>query len=436
MSEQPPNMRWATFLLILTGVFLSACAVLIGRDTGPFALWVGTVIATSVVGGFLILLTVWTGRGSRPGRRWLFLVILAGLAMRLAVIPADRELSDDAARYHWDGKVLAHGMNPFQYAPDQPAVAHLKTHAIDERINHPWNRTCYPPLAQFLFAVGYLMSPGRLVGLQFLFLLAELTTWLLLAAELHRRRLSAVWLLPAIWGPLMFFQGYLPGHLDVLNLPLVTLFILAVIKKQSGLAGLFLALACLIKPLPLLFLPAAMRELGPRKSIKLGMIFGGVVALSYLPFLGAGWNLFSSTWLMATDWSFNGSLGAVLESLFPQRQAHFISGILTGLLVVVGTWRGRDFLARALLAQTAFIAFTFTLFPWYLIGMIPLLVLRPDPALLALTCLVPLADQVVIGHQLRGVWAPTLWARLCQYIPFYGILIAGWRRRWGMFCPR
>jgi alpha-1,6-mannosyltransferase len=435
MSGQPVTSPRAAFLLYLTGFFLLGSAVLVGQDTGTVSQWVGTIMVASVLGGFMVLLTVWTWRNARPGKRWLLFVILAGLGMRLAVMPAGRELSDDAARYHWDGKVLAHGINPFLHAPDNPAVAHLKTQAIDDRINHPWNRTCYPPLAQAVFTAGYLMSPGRLIGLQILFLVAELATWLLLARELSRRKKSAVWLLPAIWGPLIFFQGYLPGHLDLLNLPLVTLFILAVMKKQAGRAGLYLALACLVKPLPLLFMPAAIRELGPRGSMKLGLGLAGVLAVAYLPFLGAGRDLFGSTWLMATDWSFNGSLGALLEVVFPQRQAHLLSGLMTGLLVMAGAWRGRDFLSRALLAQTAFIAFTFTLFPWYLIGMIPLLVLRPDPSLLTLCCLAPVSDQVVIGHQLHRTWQPAWWTRPVQYVPFFGLLLAGWRKRWGMFRP-
>ncbi len=436
MSGISRKLRPAIPLIVLTGLFLLISAIMIGQDTGSFSLWTGMTIFTSVIGGLLVLLTTWMWRGARPGNRWLAIVILAGLCMRLAVMPADRELSDDAARYHWDGKVLAHGINPYLFAPDQPAVAHLKTQDIDNRINHPWNRTCYPPLAETLFAVGYVLSPGRLVGLQILSLLAELATWILLARELGRRRRSAGWLLPAIWGPLVIFQGYLPGHLDVLSLPLVTLFILAVLSRRAGRAGLFLALACLIKPLPLLFLPAAMREFGLRDNLRMGSVLGVVILVSYIPFHQAGWNLFSSTWLMATDWSFNGSLGAILEAMLPGRQAHLLSGFLTGSLVLLGAWRGRDFLTRALLAQTAFVVCTFTLFPWYLIGMIPLLVLRPHPALLALYCLAPLSDQVVIGHQLRGVWQPAHWVRPAQYIPFYGLLAVGWRKRWGMFGSR
>ena len=413
--------RWG--LLVLTAVVLLAGAVLIGQETGPYGNWIWQTIALSVVGGALVLASTWQWRHEDVSRRWLLVVVLFGVVLRLAIIPSTRELSDDAARYHWDGKAIAHGVNPFLHSPDEPAVAHLWTDAIDERINHPWNRTCYPPVAEGLFTVGYLLSPGSLRGLQLLCLMAEILTWFLLAQELARRKRSAAWLLLMVWSPLLVCQGYLPGHLDLLLLPFVALLISATLAKNAARAGLWLALACLIKPLPLLWLPAIARELGLRRTVRLVAVCAIVGILAYLPFWKAGSFLFSSTWLMATDWSFNGSIGAVLESVLTKRQAHLGSGFLTGLGLILTTWRGRDFLGRALAAQVVFVAFTPTLFPWYLVSTLPLLVLRPQAALLALVLLIPLSDQVVIAHHLRGVWHESPALRWAQYLPFYGLLV-------------
>ena len=103
-------------------------------------------------------------------------------------------------------------------------------------------------------------------------------------------------------------------------------------------------------------------------------------------------------------------------------KAHILSGLLTGLGIMLTAWRGRDFLAKALGAQLVFIIFTPTLFPWYLISALPLLVLRRQPALLVLMVLVPVADLVVINHQLQDVWTEATWVRWVQYLPFYGLL--------------
>lgn len=415
------KVSWTSLLAAL--LVLLGGAIAVGRELGDWSGWVTLVITISLIGGPLVLAAAWSWRGRRPGTRWLLGVLLAAVVLRMVLIPATGELSDDAARYHWDGKALAHGINPFLHAPDDPAVAHLWRDAVDDRINHPWNRTCYPPLAQVIFWAGYRLTPGSLVGLKVLGLLGELITWFLLARELDRRGRSRAWLLIIAWSPLLIFQGYLPGHVDLFNVPLVTLLVLATMAGHARRTGLYLALACLVKPLPLLFLPAIMRELGWRRSAAAMAVFAAVMLAGYAPFASAGWRLFQSTWLMATDWSFNGSLGALAEAIWPMRTAHAISMLLTAVGVLLVTWRGRDFLARALAAQVVFVVFTPTLFPWYLIGMYPLLVLRPEPALLALGATIPVADQVMIGYRTTGAWQLAWWARLLQDIPFYGLLV-------------
>lgn len=420
-------------LLGLTGSWLLAWSLFAGLDNGPFDHWVRGVILAQVGGGLLVAMTAWVWRRERPGRRWLALVLLAAVLFRVAAMPASRDLSDDAYRYHWDGKVLTSGINPYLHAPDAPEVAHLHLHLLDTRINHPWYRTCYPPLAELLFAAGYRLTPGKLTGLNLLSLLAEILTWGMLIIVLHQLNQPLPNLLLTAWCPLLIFQGYLPGHLDLLYLPFFTLFILMVLNGRAVPAGIGLALACLIKPLPLLQMPAAWRELGWRRGLALSGVLTVVAAAFYLPFRGAGFKLVESTWLMAREWSFNGSLGTLCEQLWPRLTAHYLAGALLCGLIILATWRGSDLLARMLMIQAAFIICTPTLFPWYLAGMFPLLALRPDPALLALGILIPLADEVLIHFRMTGTWAPAMWVSWAEYVPFYLLLVISAWRGWGMF---
>jgi hypothetical protein len=113
----------------------------------------------------------------------------------------------------------------------------------------------------------------------------------------------------------------------------------------------------------------------------------------------------------------------LLEALLPQQIAHLASGGLLLALLVLGVRRGRDLIARMLLAQAAFVVATPTLFPWYAIGVLPLLVLRPVPSLLALCALLPLADEVVVGYQATGIWDPALWPRFAIHVPFLLLLL-------------
>jgi hypothetical protein len=430
--ERPRFARWAS--LLAAGTTLAGGAAFAGHCHGDYAAWVHGILVFGVIGGALVLLAVVLWRNERPGSVWLAVVLVAAVSFRLLAAQADgKELSDDAARYHWDGKVLAHGINPYLHAPDDPRLAQLPRHAIDERINHPWVRTCYPPLAELLFAAAYLLSPGRLAGLHALTLAAEMLTWGLLAGQLRRRKSSRAWLLVAAWSPLFIFEGSLPGHSDLLGLPFFTLFLLALLRRRAAAAGVFLALAALVKPVPLIFLPAALRELGRRGSLRLLAALVATVVLFYLPFREAGFGLFSSTLLMATDWSFNGSLGALLERALPMAQAHAVAIALCAAWVLAAARYGADLLSRMLLAFAAVVVCTPTLFPWYLVWVFPLLVLRPDPALLALGTLAVLAEEVVAGFHASGVWAPAPWAGVAQYAPFYALLGLGAWRGWGMF---
>ena len=46
-------------------------------------------------------------------------MVLLGLLFRAAVLPSQQIQEDDVYRYLWDGKVFAHGINPYEYAPSE-----------------------------------------------------------------------------------------------------------------------------------------------------------------------------------------------------------------------------------------------------------------------------------------------------------------------------
>ncbi len=423
--------RWA--LLSGSGLCLLATALWLGQDQGNFASWVWVSIAAAVGASALIMGSLRLWQTSEPGLIWVLVILLAGVAFRLSLLPSTRYLSDDAYRYHWDGKVSLHGINPYQYPPSHPVLGSLPADDIDTRINHPDVRTVYPPLAQISFACAYWLTPGSLRGFQYLLLLSEILCWLLLWRELRRRKLPQANLLILVWSPLILFETYLPGHVDALALPWLTLFIIALGKKQCVRVGLFLALACLIKPLALIFVPAAAWHLGLKPALKTAATFLAICLLLYAPFLSAGFHLFSSMWLMGKFWSFNASLAAILEEILPRDLARAVALLTLAGLLLASVMRTRDLLSRLALAMGAFVVCTTTLFPWYLIWMFPILVLRPDPALLLLSALSPLTEIVSIGFRLDGSWDLPLWVRLTLYLPFFLLLAIAAKRRWGMF---
>ena len=112
-------------------------------------------------------------------------------------------LSDDLYRYAWDGRVQAAGINPYRYAPDDPALAGLRDdwlwpsaqecaaigkNAPCTRINRPSVPTIYPPGAQLWFRIEHAVLPtgGHELGYEVLGLLLALATGLLILWVLRR----------------------------------------------------------------------------------------------------------------------------------------------------------------------------------------------------------------------------------------------------------
>ena len=415
------------------GVIVLAWAAVLGRETLPLRAWLALLIAGAFALGWLVVAAATRWAPTRISPRAYTFVFAVALLGRFVLVGTPHELSDDSARYQWDGRVLVHGINPYRYAPDDPPLALLRAQSVTPAVNHPDLHTVYPPLAEGFFALAHLLDRRGLVGLHVLQALAELACAILLARILAREGLPGARLLLVAWLPLVMLEGYAPGHVDTLTLPFVVLALDGIQRRQPLRAGAFLALAALIKPYPLLMVPAALREFGARGSARFLISLGLVAAAAYMPFAGAGHWLFDSMWLMARTWSFNGSVAAWLERLLPAAQAHLVAGGLMLALVLVVTWWGAGFRERVLLAVAAFVICTPTLYPWYLVWAVPLLVLVPDAAVIAILQLAPLSYLVLIAWQEQGSWTLPGWVPLAEYVPFYALLAAGAWRRTGMF---
>ncbi|MBI5488037.1 MAG: hypothetical protein HY905_11945 [Deltaproteobacteria bacterium] len=421
-------------LTLLAGFLLASLALFAGFSAFSYEIWLWTVLLLAVAAGLAVVAAVFLRPLERPGRTWLVLALALGLGARLAPTSTRNMTSTDALRYVWDGKVLAHGINPYAHAPDSHALDHLRTDPIDHLVNAPQVRTPYPPLAEAVFLGAYALTPGRLLGYQLLNLLAEISAWFLLLGLLGRLGLPRSRILLLAWAPLLVVEGYLPGHTEVLALPLLCLLVAAMLERRPVAAGLSLAAACLIKPLALVFLPAVARELGWRRTGVLLAVLAATLAAAYAPFLlWGGHSHWGPMALMAEKWSFNGTVAPLLGVVLPDYAARIAAfgGMLA--LVVAGAFLGRDFVSRCLLALTAVVVMSPVLFSWYVIWIVPFVVLRPDPAALALALLVPLTDIVAVNVYLHHTFDPPLWSTLAVFVPFYALLAAGWARKWGMF---
>ncbi len=423
------------FALVLTASALTigTIAVLMVKS---YTDWIWTVVVFGVAGGAcLVCLSFMHQIKTKEKRGWIVAGFSLAVAIRIILIAfPSHELSDDIYRYHWDGKVLVHGINPYMYSPDAPHLTTLRDDEIDGKVNHPYNLTCYPPAAQLLFALGYILSPNSLVGLNILFLLSEIVAWLILLKLLERKKKPGHLIMLVAFMPLGFIESYLPGHIDPLALPWLAAFLMFLDRKQAIAAALALAVAVQFRPLFILFAPVAALQFPVGKSLKAVAAFMIMSAMFYLPFLSAGQQLFSSTWLMIKYWKFNSSISWLISLFLPDDAVRIVGAVSVSSITLFSAWWLRKKPVVAMQAAImAFVAFSPTVFAWYLIGALVLVCLEREAALLSLLVLLPLSELVMIPFTTHGLWQLPIWARLMQYVPFYAILAWEMSKRKGVF---
>lgn len=97
---------------------------------------------------------VWMLRATSVNWRWILgLAVLA----RIILLFTEPVLEDDFWRYLWDGRVLAHGFNPYAFKPLDPT---LDTLDVAYRHHIGWKQfgTIYPPFSIYIFAFSHLLT--------------------------------------------------------------------------------------------------------------------------------------------------------------------------------------------------------------------------------------------------------------------------------------
>ena len=371
-----------------------------------------------------------------------------GLALlfRLTLLPSTPDLSDDIYRYLWDGWVQVHGINPYRYAPSDPALAALRD-PLYPPINHPDLPTTYPPLCELLFAAVAFVS-RTVVAMKAVMTLAEIGTWYLVVRIWALRGLSLARLLLYLWNPLVILEVSGSGHNDIVGVGLLLYSGLLIILGRPGVSIAALGSSVAAKYFPVIVLPAWLRG-SPKR---LWAVVPLVWLLLWGPYLKAGSRLFTGLAAYARHWEANaflfrwlregvawldpkplldrewGELCAALgrpdwaAAIWPYTEPRQIAKALVaaGLAICLLAWIRR----RA--AEPTWIAFRMlglvllwapTLHPWYLLWVLPFAAWYASPSWLLFSATVFLS------------YAPPGWGALphdallwAEYAPF----LAAW----------
>lgn len=386
--------------------------------------------------GLLFLLALaaarWTFRVGDAGASSLGVILGFALLFRLVLLATPPVLSSDIFRYIWDARVQASGINPYLSRPADFDSEANRRDPLFQQQNRPAARTIYPPLAQWAFRLARALGGERVTAMKGLMLLGDLLTLVVLLGLLGRLGLPRSRIVLYAWHPLVVFEVAGSGHVDALAVPFILLAVLAWLGGRDFLAGVSLGAGVLLKLFPILLLPA----LFSRRRYWVPVACGLVVLLGYLPFLpDAGFRVLGHLPRFLSDpyEQFNSSamgLVVLLASLVSGSPVYWASwtGRL-GLLGVLGwlAWQRTEtcsaLLDRLWVLATAFVLCTLTLHPWYLLWLVPFLVIQPRPAWIYLSGAVAASYLFyLVAPATRGVIGTV------EYLPFFWLLGRAWLR--------
>ncbi len=260
------RQRWRLPLLCLLllaslgfTVWLRVTAPPIDSDTSSFVtLWLVSFLP--YLAACLLILTKKPLAGR--GRLLELGVILGGaLVLRAILLPMPPNLSHDSWRYVWDARVTVHGYSPYVYAPNDPTLLHLRNFIFDNSRfrNVP---TLYPPAAQAIYLLSYLVAPDNLFVLKGVLVALDLGTCCVLALVLAARGLDPARCIVYAWCPLPILEFAIQGHHEAITLLFTALALLTARSTRRGsrvLTGGLIALATLTNIYPILLLLVVLR---------------------------------------------------------------------------------------------------------------------------------------------------------------------------------
>lgn len=361
------------------------------------------------------------------------MILLFGMLFRAFLVPDTPELSNDVYRYVWDGRVQARGINPYLHPPSAKDLTPLRDNTIFPNINRKDYPTIYPAGAQIFFRLSIAIAGDSITGFKGILIFLDVLTMLVLVALLNAYRLDTARVLIYAWNPLVIYEIAQSGHLEGLTVLLMVtaLYLHATGKKTSGVISL--SLAASTKLFPALLLPAF---LGRGERIKGVLVFVSCFAVLYLPFMSAGSRLsgFLPVYFNDPYESFNLGLKYLIMNVFPGISYSLLTGIFLGIYCAAGLFfffKEKERLQVPwycyILVGLMIVFAPASLHPWYVVWLVPFLVLYPAAAWLIFSCAVALSYLKYV--QPEGIMPS--WVLYAEYVPLYALLLAGYLIRVG-----
>ncbi len=355
---------------------------------------------------------------------YIFSLIAVALILRIALISFHPIGSDDYYRYVWDGKVLANGINPYEFAPNDTALTKLHSSIIPARVNYPDMKTIYPPLAQLFFYLSYKIGGESFIGIKLLLFLFDLMTMFGIFLIIKKLKMDYKNILIYVLSPLPLFQFFIDAHVDGFGLPLLIFAIFFYIDNKKTLSYIFIGLSICVKPLGLILLPIIFfNEKAFSERIKAIIIPVAITALMYIPFIFTG-SPFQALMQFTENWTFNGIIFDLLDSFIRDNQkTRLICAALLLISYLPVVLSRKDFTIKIYLSLFLLFIFSPIVHPWYLSWLIILLPFIPRWSGIVFTGLISLTVFTVVNYQLYGVWKEYTLVLLLEYVPVLALFL-------------
>jgi alpha-1,6-mannosyltransferase len=371
----------------------------------------------------------------RHARQSLWLIMASGVLFRLVAAPSAPSLSTDIYRYVWDGRLTMHGINPYHWAPNAQALRSLRD-PIWNMMDYKAYQTIYMPVSQIVFAAASAIFHNNLVGFKLTFVLFDIGVMSLLQVVLRSLGRSPANVIWYAWCPLPITEVAIAGHQDVVGVFFLLLAMVLIRRREwAWLAAVALVCSGLTKGFAFMLLPLFVRNYGRAfaTAALLSLLYLGMPMWVYLPEFLHGMTQYLTN-VHVNSGLFNWT-NMALWRLTPNHY-QIADGLSKLAILCAATWSAwrpiagyADLLRRSFIVLAVILLVVPTLFPWYLVWVIPFLPLlgkRPSWAFVVLICTVSLIYTYYIFIE------PLWWTPVLEYVPVYLILACEyveWRLR-------
>ena len=378
MAEIQPGARYLDFLHHLRSRFdftrVDGCCALAAVGWGLVSLKSQTG-NPDLCGYFALIVAMWlltamayeSARGRSEAelrvRVWVWAILL-----RVIGLVGTPIYEDDYFRYLWDGRVFAEFGNPYAKAP----LEWFGNSQIEDRfqqilsgINYPQLPTIYGPVAELGFLLSYWVAPAALWPWKLILCCADLgTLWLLSRMGSYRQALIYALC------PLVIQEIAFNAHTEGILIFFLVLGLKYARESRWNCVAASLGAAMAVKITGGLLAPLLLwRKRWPA--------WGVLVAFGLLPWVPVWREQAQLLKTVATVWEFNSSIFGLLAGMWNGDVARLVCLILLAGVFLFCLQREAS-IEMAVCVVGAWLMLSPVVNSWYVLPLVPLLVLRPN----------------------------------------------------------